>query len=103
MLGRDNGKYCEGRRSILSGFLRVSIALAYSGLFIVKRVNREISTWRRVKHKNIAEFLGIAYIQQTGLSPGMVSRFVLRHDFMAYVGKHPNRKREMVYVVCLTS
>jgi len=103
VLGRDNEKYCEGRRSILSGFLHVSIVLAYSGLFIVKRVNREISTWRRVKHKNIAEFLGIAYIQQTGFSPGMVSRFVLRHDFMAYVGKHPNCKREMVYVVCLTS
>jgi len=57
-----------------------------------QRLNREIATWRSLSHPNISELLGIARINPD-LPPGLVSRLVLRNDFLAYVGKHPELKR----------
>ncbi|KIM79383.1 hypothetical protein PILCRDRAFT_566676 [Piloderma croceum F 1598] len=59
---------------------------------IEERLNREIAAWRDLKHPNVAELLGIAY-RNRNLPPGLVSRYVLRHDFLAYIGRHPERKR----------
>ncbi|KIM76409.1 hypothetical protein PILCRDRAFT_649099 [Piloderma croceum F 1598] len=58
-----------------------------------QRLNHEIAVWRYLKHPNITEFIGIAYLQP-GKPPGLVSRFVLRNDFLTYIGRHPNLKRE---------
>jgi hypothetical protein len=30
------------------------------------------------------------------LPPGLVSRYVLRHDFLGYIGRHPDEKRSKV-------
>jgi len=59
---------------------------------IEKRLDREIATWRGLKHPNVSEFLGIAYMNPD-LPPGLVSRWVLRHDFLEYIGRHPDLKR----------
>jgi len=68
---------------------------------VEQRLNREIATWRDLKHPNVAELLGIAYLNPT-LPPGLVSRFAHRHDFLAYIGRHPDRKRRMVSINYLT-
>jgi len=60
-----------------------------------QRVKREVTAWRCLSHPNVAEFLGIAYLQ-LGRPPGLVSRFMQRNDFMAYIGRHPNLQREKV-------
>ncbi|KIM81493.1 hypothetical protein PILCRDRAFT_821279 [Piloderma croceum F 1598] len=60
---------------------------------IEERLNREIATWRHLKHPNVSEFLGICR-QDSGLPPGMVSRYVLRYDFLAYIGRRPELKRK---------
>jgi len=59
-----------------------------------QRLNRELLTWRHLNHRNVVELLGIAYLE-SNLPPGLVSQWVLRHDFLAYVGRHPDRKLEM--------
>jgi len=59
---------------------------------IEQRVKREVAAWRFLKHPNVAQFLGIAYLQP-GRPPGLVSRFMLRNDFLAYIGRHPDLKR----------
>jgi len=60
---------------------------------IQRRLNREVATWRSLEHENVAELLGIATLDPE-LPPGLVSRFVLRHDFLAYIGRRPNEKRQ---------
>jgi serine/threonine protein kinase len=60
-----------------------------------QKLNREIAAWRNLKHPNIAELLGIAYTNPN-LPPGLVSRYVLRHDFLGYIGRHPEKKRSKV-------
>jgi len=60
---------------------------------IEERLDREISTWSGLKHPNVSEFLGIAYVNPK-LPPGLVSRWVLRHDFLEYIERHPELKRE---------
>ena len=37
------------------------------------------------------------------LPPGLVSRYVLRHDFLEYIGRHPEQKRKKVGIVCFSS
>jgi serine/threonine protein kinase len=66
-----------------------------------QRLHREIVIWRDLNHPNVSEFLGIAYLN-SNLPPGLVSRYVLRHDFLAYIGRHPNLKREKVLTICST-
>jgi len=69
-------------------------------LKIEKRLDREIATWRGLKHPNVSEFLGIAYVNPA-LPPGLVSRWVLRHNFLEYIGRHPEQKRKKAQeVVC---
>jgi len=60
---------------------------------IEQRVKREIAAWRFLNHPNVAKFWGIAYLQP-GRPPGLVSRFMLRNDFLAYIDRHPDLKRE---------
>lgn len=60
-----------------------------------QRVQRQVAVWRYLKHPNVTEFLGIAYLQP-GKIPGLVSRFMLRNDFWGYIGRHPHLKREKV-------
>jgi len=60
---------------------------------IEKRLNREIACWRRLKHDHVTELLGIAYLNPE-LPPGLVSKWVLRYDFLKYVGNHPESKRQ---------
>jgi hypothetical protein len=60
-----------------------------------QRVKREVGAWRFLKHPNVAQFLGIAYLQPEQ-SPGLVSRFMPRNDFLAYIGRHPDFKRAKV-------
>jgi hypothetical protein len=60
-----------------------------------QRLDREIATWSGLKHPNVSEFLGIAYVSPE-LPPGLVSRWVLRHDFLEYIGRHPELKRKKV-------
>jgi len=45
-----------------------------------------------VKHPNVVELLGIASIIP-GQPPGLVSKYVVRHDFLKYIGSHPELKR----------
>jgi len=59
---------------------------------IERRLNREIATWRALSHPNISELLGIAR-WNPDFPPGLVSRWVLRNDFLAYIGRHPELKR----------
>jgi len=58
-----------------------------------KRFERELACWRGLKHPNIAELLGIASLIP-GKPPGMVSKWVLRHDFLKFIGRHPELKQE---------
>jgi len=60
---------------------------------IEQRLRREVAAWRYLKHPNVTQFLGIASLQ-LGRSPGLVSPFLLRNDFLAYIGRHSNLKRE---------
>jgi len=60
---------------------------------IVERVQREVAAWRFLQHPNVTRFLGIAYLQP-GRPPGLVSPFRQRNDFLAYIGRHPEAKRE---------
>jgi len=60
---------------------------------IEQRMRREVAAWRYLRHPNVAEFLGIANLMP-GRPPGLVSRFMLRNDFLAYIGRHPNLKRD---------
>jgi serine/threonine protein kinase len=60
---------------------------------IEQRVKREVAAWRYLNHPNVAKFLGIAYVQP-GRPPGLVSRFMQRNDFLAYIGRHSDLKRE---------
>lgn len=60
---------------------------------IEERVRRETAAWRYLKHPNVTKFLGIAYLQP-GRPPGLVSPFMLRNDFLGYIGRNPNSKRE---------
>jgi len=60
---------------------------------IENRLNREIACWRGLKHPNVAELLGIAYINP-GQPPGLVSKYVVRFDFLKYIGGHPELKRD---------
>jgi serine/threonine protein kinase len=62
-----------------------------------QRLNREIATWRSLHHPNIAELLGIARLNP-GQPPGLVSQYVQRHDFLAYIGRHPELKRRKVFI-----
>jgi serine/threonine protein kinase len=65
---------------------------------IEKKLNREVAAWRDLKHPNVAELLGIAYMNPN-LPPGLVSRYVLRHNFLEYIGRNPERKRRMAQEV----
>jgi serine/threonine protein kinase len=58
-------------------------------------VRREVAAWRYLSHPNVAEFLGIAYLLP-GRPPGLVSRYMQRNDFLAYIGRHPKLKRDKV-------
>ena len=58
-------------------------------------MNREIAVWRDLRHPNVAELLGIATLIP-GRPPGLVSRWVHRHNFMEYIGRHPDAKRGKV-------
>jgi len=60
---------------------------------IEQLVKREVAAWRFLDHPNVAKFLGIAYVQP-GRPPALVSRFMQRNDFLAYIGRHANLKRE---------
>jgi len=60
---------------------------------IERRLNREIACWRRLKHPHVAELLGIAYLIPD-LPPGLVSKWVLRYDFLKFIGSHPDLKRD---------
>jgi hypothetical protein len=60
-----------------------------------QRVKCEVAVWRFLNHPNITEFLGIAYLRP-GMPPALVSPFILRNDFLGYIGRHPNLKREKV-------
>jgi len=57
-----------------------------------QRLNREIATWRTLSHPNISELLGIAHLNPN-FPPGLVSRWVQRNNFLAYIGRHPELKR----------
>jgi len=60
---------------------------------IEERVKREVASWRYLRHPNVTELIGIAYLHPRR-PPGLVSRFMLRNDFLAYIGRHPNLQRE---------
>ena len=60
-----------------------------------QRLKREVAAWRFLSHPNITQFLGIAYLQ-AGQLPGLVSQYMLRNNFLAYIGRHPGLKREKV-------
>ena len=60
-----------------------------------QRLNREICTWRDLSHPNVTELLGIATLNPD-LPPGLVSRWVQRHNFLEYIGRHPELKRRKV-------
>ena len=54
-----------------------------------QKLNREISTWRGLRHPNICELLGVAKFN-SDLPPGLVSRWVQRNNFLQYIGRHPD-------------
>lgn len=60
-----------------------------------QRLKREVAVWRSLNHPNVAQLLGIAYLQQ-GRPPGLVSRFLPQNNFLAYIGRHTDLKREKV-------
>jgi len=60
---------------------------------IKRKLNRELACWLGLKHPNVAELLGIAYFIP-GKPPGLVSKWILRHDFLKFIGSHPDLKRE---------
>jgi hypothetical protein len=64
-----------------------------------QRLNREIATWRTLIHPNVAELLGIARLWP-GCPQGLVSRYVQRHDFLGYIGRHPELKLSKVFINC---
>jgi hypothetical protein len=76
------GKNREGKPSACS----CPLEIADQGL--KQKLNREIAAWRDLKHANVAELLGIAYMNNN-LPPGLVSRYILRHNFLKYIGRHP--------------
>jgi hypothetical protein len=55
--------------------------------------------WLYLSHPNVTEFFGIANLLP-GQPPGLVSRFLQRNDFLAYIGRHPDLKREKVRTKC---
>jgi len=57
-----------------------------------ERLDREIACWRRLKHPNVTELLGIANFLP-GRPPGLVSKLVQRPNFLEYIGRHPELKR----------
>jgi len=57
-----------------------------------QRLNREIACWRRLKHPNVTELLGIANFLPRR-PPGLVSKLVQRPNFLEYIGRHPELKR----------
>jgi len=59
-----------------------------------QRVRREVATWRYLEHPNVTRFLGIAY-PRPGRPACLVSPFLSRNDFMAYIGRHPDLKHKM--------
>jgi len=58
-----------------------------------QRVRREVANWRSLEHPNITRFLGIAYVNP-GRPACLVSPFIERNDFLAYIGRHPESKIE---------
>jgi len=58
-----------------------------------QRVRREVANWRSLEHRNITRFLGIAYVNP-GRPACLVSPFIERNDFLAYIGRHPESKIE---------
>jgi hypothetical protein len=80
-------------------FLLLPGLLEVAHRWLKQSLNREIAAWRDLKHPNVAELLGIAYMDPN-LPPGLVSRYVLRHDFLGYIGRHPERKRRKVCTIC---
>jgi serine/threonine protein kinase len=65
-----------------------------------QRVKREVATWRSLQHPNVTRFCGIAYVRP-GRPPCLVSPFLSRNDFLAYIGRHPGLKREKAQEVAL--
>lgn len=59
-----------------------------------ERVRREVANWHSLKHPNVTQFLGIAYVHP-GRPACLVSPFIERNDFLAYIGRHPGSKTEM--------
>lgn len=70
-------------------------------LLALQRLNREIATWRNLRHPNINELIGIAYLDDN-LPPGLVSKWIQRNDFMAYIERHPGEKQGMVSTIYAT-
>jgi len=89
----NQGKNREGKTSACSCPLEVA------HWWLKQSLNREIAVWRDLKHPNVAELLGIAYMDPN-LPPGLVSRYVLRNDFLGYIGRHPEQKRRKVCARC---
>jgi len=59
---------------------------------IETKLNREIACWRHLRHPHVTELLGIAYLNPNH-APGLVSKWVLRNNFLKYIGDHPEVKR----------
>lgn len=61
-------------------------------------MKREVTVWRLLEHPNITQFLGIAYLQP-GCPPGLVFPYMRRRDFLAYIGRHVDLKRDKVRTI----
>jgi serine/threonine protein kinase len=73
--------------------IKVLAGTTYDMTKLEERLNREIACWRHLKHPNVTELLGIADFLP-GRPPGLVSKLVQRHNFLEYIGRHPELKRE---------
>ncbi|KAF9496004.1 hypothetical protein BDN71DRAFT_1446698 [Pleurotus eryngii] len=64
---------------------------------IIRRFQREVEIWRRLRHPNIVHFLGIAYIEDQLM---MVSRWMDNGTSTEYIDKYPNVNRlQLLYDV----
>ena len=61
----------------------------------VQRVLREVTAWWHLSHPNVAKIFGIAYLDP-GEHPGIVFQYMRQNDILAYLGRHPELKQQMV-------
>lgn len=90
----------DGELCSLKVVIKILLGTGAEKKKIEQRLNREIATWCNLKHPNVSELLGIASLN-TSFPPGLVSQWVQRHDFLAYIGRHPELKRRKAQEVAL--